>query len=92
VGSSQLLGVVGSNKWVYRHVFTDVDIQHIFRIAKNAKSFSRRLLIHINQTYISANGLGVRLYQFWLEHTLIFLLAHYRAHLWVLLRYRSAFV
>ncbi|KAF8761291.1 Linoleate diol synthase [Rhizoctonia solani] len=43
---------------IYMHVFTDIDIQHIFRIAKNAKSFSKRLLLHINQTYIAANGLG----------------------------------
>ncbi|ELU37245.1 linoleate diol synthase [Rhizoctonia solani AG-1 IA] len=43
----------GSNILAHRHVFTDVDIQHIFRIAKNAKSFSKRLLLHINQTYIA---------------------------------------
>ncbi|KAG8682213.1 hypothetical protein FRC11_000118, partial [Ceratobasidium sp. 423] len=43
---------------IYMHVFCDVDIQHIFRIAKDAKNHSKRLLIHIKETYFSANGLG----------------------------------
>jgi hypothetical protein len=37
----------------------DIDIQHIFRIAKNAKVNSQALLTQIKETYIAANGLGV---------------------------------
>ncbi|EUC55588.1 linoleate diol synthase, partial [Rhizoctonia solani AG-3 Rhs1AP] len=43
---------------IYSHVFVDLDIQHIFRVTKNAKSNARRLLLHIRETYTSANGLG----------------------------------
>ncbi|CAE6446655.1 unnamed protein product [Rhizoctonia solani] len=43
---------------IYSHVFVDLDIQHIFRVTKNAKSNAKRLLLHIKETYTSANGLG----------------------------------
>ncbi|CAE6466477.1 unnamed protein product [Rhizoctonia solani] len=43
---------------IYSHVFVDLDIQHTFRITKNAKFNAQRLLLHIRETYTSANGLG----------------------------------
>ncbi|CAE6472786.1 unnamed protein product [Rhizoctonia solani] len=43
---------------IYSHIFVDIDIQHIFHITKNAKANARRLLLHIKETYTSANGLG----------------------------------
>jgi len=43
---------------IYSHVFVDIDIQHIFRIAKNAKANSQALLDQIKENYIAANGLG----------------------------------
>ncbi|KAG9084427.1 hypothetical protein FS749_005236 [Ceratobasidium sp. UAMH 11750] len=43
---------------IYSHVFVDIDIQHIFRIAKNAKANSRALLEQIKENYVAANGLG----------------------------------
>ncbi|QRV74358.1 heme peroxidase [Ceratobasidium sp. AG-Ba] len=43
---------------IYTHVFVDVDIQHIFRIAKTAKTNARKLSEQIKETYVAANGLG----------------------------------
>ncbi|KAF8603914.1 heme peroxidase [Ceratobasidium sp. AG-I] len=43
---------------IYSHVFVDIDIQHIFRIARDAKVNSRGLLDQIKETYIDANNLG----------------------------------
>jgi len=43
---------------IYSHVFVDIDIQHIFRIARDAKVNSCTLLTQIKETYLTANGLG----------------------------------